>query len=90
MGLKVPDDVSLVGFDDYTEIASMSPMLTTFAVDQESLAHETARMMIDKMHGLNDSKGRVVTGGHIVYRESVRDLEETKKSRKTVPSGAAL
>ena len=43
LGLKVPRDVSLVGFDDYTETAAISPALTTFAVDQESLARETAR-----------------------------------------------
>ena len=90
MGLKVPDDVSLVGFDDYTEVASMSPVLTTFAVDQEALARETARMIIDKMNGSADGKGRVVTGGHVVYRESVKNLEEKKKTRSSASSGTAL
>lgn len=88
LGLKVPQDVSLVGFDDYTE--AMSQVLTTFAVDQESLARETARMIIDKMHGLGDSKGRVVTGGRIVYRESVKDLNAVKQSSKAAKTGAAL
>jgi len=74
MGLKVPDDVSLVGFDDYTYSASVSPFLTTFAVDQDSLARETARMITDKMNGVAESKGRVVTGGHLVYRRSVKQI----------------
>ena len=76
LGLKVPQDVSLVGFDDYTESTSMNPVLTTFAVDQESLARETTRMIIDKMQGATDMKGRVVTGGRVVYRDSVCKIEK--------------
>ena len=72
MGLRVPEDVSLVGFDDYTHSASVSPVLTTFAVDQDSLAFETARVITEKMRGVPGGKGRVVTGGRIVYRSSVQ------------------
>ena len=88
MGLKVPRDVSLVGLDDYTE--TMSSTLTTFAVDQESLARESARLIIDKMHGKNLNVGRVVTGGHIVYRDSVKDLAAEEPLSSPAPSGAAL
>lgn len=74
MGLRVPEDVSVVGFDDYVDAASAKPALTTFAVDQDALAREAAELMIAKMQGSNDRKGRVVIGGRMVYRDSVRDL----------------
>jgi len=74
LGYRVPRDVSLVGFDDFTHSASLSPTLTTFAVDQDSLAIETARMISGKINGAQDSKGRVVTGGRVIYRQSVRQF----------------
>lgn len=80
-GLRVPEDVSVVGFDDYVDGGAGKPMLTTFAVDQDVLAREAAEMIIAKMQGSTDRKGRVVTGGHMVYRDSVRDLRpEGEKS----------
>ena len=74
MGLNVPEDVSVVGFDDYVESASAKPALTTFAVDQDALAREAAEMIVEKMMGMTDRKGRVVIGGQMVYRESARPL----------------
>lgn len=74
LGLDVPADVSVVGFDDYVDSAKSKPALTTFAVDQDALAREAAEMIIGKMMGSTDRKGRVVIGGQMVYRESVRAL----------------
>jgi len=74
IGLRVPEDVSVVGFDDYEDSGTGKPMLTTFAVDQDVLAREAAEMIVGKMQGSTDRKGRVVTGGHMVYRNSVLDL----------------
>ena len=83
-GIRVPEDVSVVGFDDYVDAASAKPALTTFAVDQDALARAAAEMIIAKMQGSQDRKGRVVIGGHMVYRQSVRDLHIA------LPENAAL
>jgi LacI family transcriptional regulator len=74
LGLSVPGDVSVVGFDDFVDTPPGKPALTTFAVDQDVLAREAAEMIIQKMQGRGERMGRVVTGGHMVYRDSVRDL----------------
>ena len=75
MGLDVPADVSVVGFDDYVESAAVKPALTTFAVDQDALAREAAEMIVARMQGSADRKGRVVIGGRMVYRDSACALE---------------
>ena len=76
IGVEVPADISVVGFDDYVESATTKPTLTTFAVDQDALAREAAEMIIARMQKSADRKGRVVIGGRMVYRESVRALEQ--------------
>ncbi len=81
MGLRVPEDVSVVGFDDYVDTPATKPTLTTFAVDQDTMAREAAEMIIHKMQGRADRKGRVVTGGHMVYRESVHDLRPNGEAK---------
>lgn len=78
MGLRIPEDVSVVGFDDYVDAVNVKPALTTFAVDQDALAREAAELIIAKMQGSTDRKGRVVTGGHMVYRDSVCDLRQNE------------
>ncbi|MCE5343928.1 MAG: LacI family DNA-binding transcriptional regulator [Eubacteriales bacterium] len=86
-GLRVPEDVSVVGFDDYVDEPATKPTLTTFAVDQDTMAREAAEMIIAKMQGRADRKGRVVTGGRMVYRESVRDLHPAGEGQLAAESG---
>lgn len=50
-GLRVPDDVSLVGFDDQAEVAFMTPPLTTVrqpAFEMGEAAAKAMLMLIDK------------------------------------------
>ena len=77
MGVEVPRDVSIVGFDDYVDAMSVRPALTTFAVDQDTLAREAAEMILAKMRDSASRKGRVVVSGHMILRDSVRDLRDT-------------
>ncbi len=74
LGLRIPEDVSIVGFDDYIDMPAMKPALTTFAVDQDTMAREAAEMITAKMQGGSERRGRVITGGKTIYRESVLDL----------------
>lgn len=74
LGYRVPEDVSVVGYDDYVDSSADKPALTTFMVDQDALACKATEMIISKMQGRGDPMGRVVTSGHMIYRESVRDL----------------
>lgn len=78
LGISVPEDISVVGFDDYVDSSAAKPALTTFAVDQDALAREAAEMILEKMAGSTERKGRVVIGGHMVYRESARQLPGTQ------------
>ncbi|MBW8882438.1 MAG: LacI family DNA-binding transcriptional regulator [Asticcacaulis sp.] len=53
-GLKVPDDVSIVGFDDTPGSTLIWPHLTTIRQPIEDLAHEAADILLARANGEDD------------------------------------
>lgn len=51
MGLQVPDDVSVVGFDDITLAAYMSVPLTTARQDAHEIGRVAAQVLLDRLDG---------------------------------------
>jgi LacI family transcriptional regulator len=46
-GVRVPDDVSLVGFDDIEGLKFVRPLLTTVRVDKEKVGEELAKLLFE-------------------------------------------
>jgi LacI family transcriptional regulator len=49
-GIKVPDDISLVGFDDREEAALMDPPLSTVRVHKEEIGETCMKMLLERLH----------------------------------------
>lgn len=47
MGLNVPEDISVIGFDNIHESIVVSPELTTVHVEKEVLAHTAVDLLVD-------------------------------------------
>ena len=73
-GLRVPEDVSVTGYDDYEMEASPGPGISTFRVDLDAMAEIAVRTLMDRRAGVKKARGRTVISGHPVYRESERPL----------------
>lgn len=71
-GYRVPEDVSVVGFDDYIYASLCSPQLTTFRISQEMMAETVVDALARKMKDSSYHAGRKVISGNIVIRDSVR------------------
>jgi LacI family transcriptional regulator len=73
MGLRIPDDLSVVGFDNVPEAAYSNPALTT--VDQfiESMGHIATEMLVDLIEG----RAPDVTHHKIATQLVVRDSCQT-------------
>ena len=71
---KVPEEVSLVGFDNNVFAEICAPKLTTVAVDIRSLASSTVTSLITKISKNNISVRRKVIPGKLVIRDSVRAI----------------
>ena len=76
-GYRVPEDVSVTGFDDYEEEPSAGPGLSTFRVDTYSMVDLAVGILEERCAGERRPFGRTVVSGQPVYRESERPLEKT-------------
>ena len=74
MGYRVPEDVSLVGFDDYIYSTLSDPKLTTYRVNMEEMAKVAVSVMSKKLKNPSYTKGRTVVDGNIVIRDSVKRI----------------
>ncbi|WP_217710539.1 LacI family DNA-binding transcriptional regulator [Streptomyces sp. NA04227] len=73
-GVRVPDEVSLVGFDDVPVAQEMRPRLTTVHVPLEEMGRQSVRMAVgdaDDEDWRAAPSGLVRLGTHIVVRDSV-------------------
>jgi DNA-binding LacI/PurR family transcriptional regulator len=69
-GLRVPQDIALVGFDDVEDGRFAVPRLTTVAPDKDRIAELALQSLRDRLDG-DESPARVITAPHrLVVRES--------------------
>ena len=73
-GLRVPEDVSVMGFDDFCTEKPTVP-LSTFRVNYEQMIKQTVQLTRTKADGVRTAGGRIVIGGTPVYRESDKPLK---------------
>ena len=69
-GLRVPQDLSVVGFDNVPEAAVAHPPLTTVDQQVEWAVRTSVSMLIDLVEGRMPASLRVVIPAHLVIRES--------------------
>lgn len=77
--IKVPDEVSVVGFDNSIYADICEPKLTTVAVDANKIGEITAKRIRQRMEH-NEKKGGEVfrVAGRIIYRDSVKSISDKK------------
>lgn len=76
-GLNVPQDVSVVGYDNYSYPDSSNLPLTTYDVGMRKMAETCVSTLLKKIFGESYYKGVQIVTGHMVKRNSVRNLNAT-------------
>lgn len=68
--LRVPEDVSIVGFDDIQGAAYHNPSLTTIRQPLNSMGTASARILLDRLRGKKDYPDQVPIIPELIIRES--------------------
>lgn len=70
-GYHVPQDISVVGYDNYQPPGLCDVRITTYEVDMREMAKHTIKKMIRKISGETYKQSVTIVNGKIVYKESV-------------------
>lgn len=70
LGLKVPQDVSVIGFDNIKDAALSNPSLTTLSVDKEYLGVTAIKLLIDRINNPSEISKSVYIKSEIILRDS--------------------
>jgi DNA-binding LacI/PurR family transcriptional regulator len=81
-GRRVPDDVSVVGFDDTPESAYFAPALTTIRQDFGEVGRRCVSLLHDLMEGA-EGNGHLVVPTDLIVRESTASPAQGKHRTKT-------
>ena len=73
-GYRVPEDVSVVGFDDFLYPGLCNIPLTTYAVNMTKMAETCVRLLTKKMTGGETSEGMHLIEGNFIERKSGRAM----------------
>lgn len=71
-GLQIPEDVSVLGFDDIENADIVSPPLTTMRVSRQELGMKAAELLINHMEEKDNSHSSITIYPRLVLRESVK------------------
>ena len=73
-GIRVPDELSIVGYDDVPLAQWSSPSLTTVHQPLQKMAEEAARLILRLRDGADASGSRMDLATHLVVRDSTAPL----------------
>lgn len=88
-GLRVPDDISVAGFDDIEFAAVAEPALTTIHQPRRELGQMAASVLIDLLQGRPSPK-RIRLETELVLRDSVKPPQNMEKAPAKITSTRAM
>lgn len=75
-GMRIPEDISVVGYDDPLDGDPFLSTLTTYHVDTDRMSKEAVRMLMGKiLHESEEPEVRHIDG-HIIERSSVKNIRK--------------
>ncbi|MBQ3504547.1 MAG: LacI family DNA-binding transcriptional regulator [Oscillospiraceae bacterium] len=74
-GYRIPGDIAVAGYDDFTFAQIASPHLTTYRVDVAAMADMVVGQLVRKVRGKHVTKGNMVVSGRFIPRGSTAPTE---------------
>ena len=71
-GLRVPEDISVVGFDNYLYPGFPDKHITSYEVNTKVMVRVALEKVLKRLRNPESGRGLDIISGHIVEKESVR------------------
>lgn len=69
-GWRIPEDLSIVGFDDIEFASYTNPPLTTIAQPKAEVGYRAAHLLVDRLADKNRPFQRIILPTRLIFRES--------------------
>lgn len=71
LGYKIPEDISIIGFDDIVLCNLILPKMTTIRVNKESMGRKAVQRLLWRMRHKNEPVENTIMSVELIERESV-------------------
>lgn len=72
VGKRIPEDISIIGFDDITQASQVNPQLTTVRQPLEQMGREAARMLLALLNDPEAQPERIELPTELIVRASTQ------------------
>jgi DNA-binding LacI/PurR family transcriptional regulator len=76
-GLRVPDDISIIGFDDIAVASQIAPSLTTLAAPIDEMTELACSTLISLIDNKKPESKHIALPARLVIRETCKDINKT-------------
>jgi len=73
-GIYVPEDISIVSYDNTTMVSEMSPALCSIDNKERESVNVALNMLEERIAGLKEQSRQVTLDSSLIWRESVKKL----------------
>jgi len=81
-GLRVPADVSVIGFDDINAAAFNNPRLTTIRQPLTQMGRMAAQYALNRIHGSESFRDQITIEPELVVRESTERIKSSGQTKR--------
>ena len=78
-GYRIPEDISIIGFDDLPFCEISTPRLTSLRVPKQEMGRLSVRKIIDMMEKNENVRTKIQVCTEFIERDSVRDIKALSK-----------
>lgn len=76
LGYSVPEDISVVGYDNYVFSQMSEPPITTIDVDTHKMADKAVQLLIKRICGIRTEREIITISGRLIHKASVRNISK--------------
>ena len=76
LGLRIPEDISVISISDIEESAYLTPPLTTICVPQKDMGKLATEILLQRLHGDTTITKQIFVPCKLIVRNTVSKITE--------------